>query len=159
MEKEYAVLELGNKSCKLMVGYMLDDKVDVLYRGTFKLSVPLKDGDVFDMGSLINDLSKLKKVQDKEHFLTLNISEVVLIYPPIGIEVYEASRATNTISNVSKVDKIDIVNALEPRQKIEDTEGKQLSRRHHPDDFLYRWGQELSPPAFRRDIPDSRNKG
>jgi cell division protein FtsA len=112
MEKEYAVLELGNKSYKLMVGYMLDDKVDVLYCGTFKLSVPLKEGDVFDMGSLINDLSKLKKVQDKEHSLTLNISEVVLIYPPIGIEVYEASRATNTISNVSKVDKIDIVNAL-----------------------------------------------
>ena len=41
MDKEYVILEIKNKSLKLLVGYIFDNKIKVIYRKKAQLSVPL----------------------------------------------------------------------------------------------------------------------
>ena len=99
---------------KLVVGYVLENKVDILYKTKRPLSVPFKDGDIFDIGSLSDDLSKLNIVEsvENDHKLKINVNEITLVLPPYGLQVYNSIKSTNTVSNISKIDKIDISNAL-----------------------------------------------
>ena len=114
MSKQIAALEISNREFRLIVGYVLDNKVDILYKTKRPLSVPFKDGDIFDIGSLSDDLAKINVVEtESEHAkLTININEISLILPPYGLNVYKSCKTTNTVSPVSKIDKIDISNAL-----------------------------------------------
>lgn len=114
MDKQIAALEISNRYYELVIGYVLDDKVDILYRVKHQLSVPFKDGDIFDLGSLADDLSKINNIEinTANHKLNITIKEVVLVLPSYGLEVYRTEKTTNTVSAVSKVGKIDISNAL-----------------------------------------------
>lgn len=114
MVKQIAALEISNRYYKLVIGYTLDNKVDILYKVKRPLSVPFKDGDIFDIGSLSDDLSKIKNIEamTKNVKMNININEVVLVLPPYGLQVYQSIKSTNTVSTVSKIDRIDINNAL-----------------------------------------------
>ena len=114
MVKQIAALEISNRYYKLVVGYVLENKVDILYKTKRPLSVPFKDGDIFDIGSLSDDLSKLNIVEsvENDHKLKINVNEITLVLPPYGLQVYNSIKSTNTVSNISKIDKIDISNAL-----------------------------------------------
>jgi cell division ATPase FtsA len=124
-QKQIAALEISNKALKLVVGYVLEDKVNVLYATKRPLSVPFKDGDIFDLGNLSEDLSKIKVCESniKNSKLTFDINEVSLVLPSYGLNVYCTRKETNTISNVSKIDKIDISNvlALVKKEKLQST--------------------------------------
>ena len=109
MEK-IATLEIENSSFRVTVGYLLDNKVDIIYRKVFPLTIPLNDFDIYDFESLANDLSVLKHLEDKK--LTIPVNEVVLIYPPYGLDVYTSTKETNTISDDSKITALDISNCL-----------------------------------------------
>lgn len=113
-QKQIAALEISNRTYKLVIGYVLDNKVDILLKIKKPLSVPFKDGDIFDIGSLSDDLSKIQVCESniKNAKLKFNVNEVSLVLPSYGLQVYRSIKSTNTISNVSKIDKIDISNAL-----------------------------------------------
>jgi len=112
--KQIAALEISNRTIKLVIGYVLDNKVNVLHKIKKPLSVSFKDGDIFDIGSLSDDLSKIQVCESniKNTKLKFNINEVSLVLPSYGLQVYRSVKSTNTISNISKIDKIDISNAL-----------------------------------------------
>lgn len=114
MVKQIAALELSNRYYKLVVGYTLDNKVDILYKTKRPLSVPFKDGDIFDIGSLASDLTKISNIEatTKNVKMNIKINEVALILPPYGLQVYNSIKSTNTVSTISKIDRIDITNAL-----------------------------------------------
>ena len=114
MVKQIAALEISNRYYKLVVGYTLDNKVDILYKVKKPLSVPFKDGDIFDIGSLSADLAKIKNIEKstKNVKMSIGVNEVVLILPPYGLQVFQSVKSTNTVSQVSKIDRIDINNAL-----------------------------------------------
>ena len=88
--------------------------MDILYKVKRPLSVPFKDGDIFDIGSLSDDLTKIKNIEatTKNVKMNINVNEVVLVLPPYGLQVYQSIKSTNTVSVVSKIDRIDINNAL-----------------------------------------------
>ena len=81
MSKQIAALEISNREFRLIVGYVLDNKVDILYKTKRPLSVPFKDGDIFDIGSLSDDLAKINVVEtESEHAkLTINIQFFVTL--------------------------------------------------------------------------------
>ena len=76
MVKQIAALEISNRYYKLVIGYTLDNKVDILYKVKRPLSVPFKDGDIFDIGSLSDDLSKIKNIEamNKNVYKNININ-------------------------------------------------------------------------------------
>ena len=114
MNKSVAALQISNSYYELVIGYVLDEKVDILYKVRNPLSVSYKDGDIYDFGSLSDDLSKINNIEANisGHKLRINVNEIVLVLPSYGLEVYHTSKTTNTVSNVSKIARIDISNAL-----------------------------------------------
>ena len=114
MNKTVAALQISNSYYELIIGYVLDEKVDILYKVRNPLSVSYKDGDIYDFGSLSDDLSKINNIEANisGHKLRINVNEIVLVLPSYGLEVYHTSKTTNTVSNISKIARIDISNAL-----------------------------------------------
>ena len=114
MNKQIAALEISNSYYELVIGYVFNGKVDILYKTKCPLSAPFRDGDIYDFGSLSDDLKKITKIETNisGHKLNINVNEVVLVLPSYGLEVYRTEKTTNTVSSNSRIGKIDISNAL-----------------------------------------------
>lgn len=112
MKNDFATIQIKNNSFKLTIGYLYDNKVSVLYKKEYPLETSIKDGDIFDLTSLSNDLRKIKRIQDDSVSLKIELNEVVLILEPYGLEVLQSEKTTSTISSDAKIQKIDIKNAI-----------------------------------------------
>lgn len=112
MEKTTAVIEIKNTCFKLLVGYLYDNKINVIYKKTYPLTNVNNDGDIYNIESLVNDLKKIKNIEDNTQKLKLEIPEVILLLPPFGLNVLSSTKSTNTIDKNSKIEKIDISNCL-----------------------------------------------
>src|SRR5574344_367520 len=117
MEKDIAALEIRNKTAALVIGNVIDNKVNITNRIIRPLSVALKDGEVLDSGSLTNDIKNMLTIEDSKHNIKINVNEVTLVLPPYGLEVYHSQKSTTVISNTSQVDRIDITNAISMLKK------------------------------------------
>ena len=112
ISKDVAVLEIRNKTFKLFVGFLFNERVYCLYRNTFPLTCKLNDANITNKEILIKDLLKITHIDDVEHNLKLNIKDVILVYPSYGLEVYCSEKTTNTVSPISKVAQIDVDNVI-----------------------------------------------
>lgn len=112
MDINIAAIEIKNTCFKLMIGYLYENRIDVLYNKTYPLTNTLKDGDISDLESLTNDLKTIKTISDQQARLKIDINEVVLILPPFGLEVFQTSKTTSTIDRDGKITKTDIANVL-----------------------------------------------
>ena len=117
MENEIAALEIRSKNLVLLIGNVIDNKLNVTYKTIRPLSVSLKNGEILDAPSLVNDIKGILEIFDNKHSLKFNINEVSLVLPPYGLEVYNSEKVTNVISNQSRIEKIDISNALNMLKK------------------------------------------
>src|SRR5574344_271949 len=117
MEKDIAALEIRSKTITLVIGNVIDNKVNITNRVVRPLSVSLKDGEVLDSSSLTNDIKNMLTIEDSKHNLKINVNEVALVISPYGLEVYHSQKSTTVISNASKIDRIDITNAISMLKK------------------------------------------
>lgn len=122
MDITVAAVEIKNTSFKLLIGYLYDNKINVLYKRIYPLRVSNKDGDIFDLTSLSEDLKQIKVISDPKKRLRVDINEVVLILPPFGLKVFSNEKTTNTISSDGRIAKIDIANALSMIKKARTNE-------------------------------------
>ncbi len=122
MGKEIAVIDIRNRSYKLVVGYYDEEKVQVIYSLTHPLTTIVKDGEIFNLNTLVKDLEYIKRIDDPSKSIKLNIYDVVLVYPSFGLRIFNANSQTNTISPDSHIEKMDIVNCLSlvKKQKLPD---------------------------------------
>ncbi len=118
MDITVATIEIKNTSFKLLIGYLYDNKINVLYNRTYPLRVSNKDGDIFDLTSLSEDLKQIKVIEDPKKRLKVTINDLVLILPPFGLNVFSDTKTTNTIAQNGMIDKIDIANALSMVKKV-----------------------------------------
>lgn len=112
MDNKVAAIEIKNTSFKLTVGYLFENKLITLFKNEYPLTSSNKEGDIFDLNSLSNDLKQIKVIEDNSKLLRIDINEVSLIIPPFGLEVFETSKTSNTIANDGTIEKIDISNVL-----------------------------------------------
>ena len=111
MDKWTSVLEIKSNSAHLLIGYLLNDKIKVVYRKRKKLTTPLSSGDVLDAGQLSNDLHELVNIDDKELNFKYLAKDIILVLPPFGLEVYHSTKTTNCIDDGSKgISTIDVKN-------------------------------------------------
>ena len=111
MDKWTSVLEIKSNSAHLLIGYLLNDKIKVVYRKRKKLTTPLSSGDVLDAGQLSNDLHELVNIDDKELNFKYHAKDIILVLPPFGLEVYHSTKTTNCIDDGSKgISTIDVKN-------------------------------------------------
>ena len=112
MKNDFATIQIKNNSFKLTIGYLDDNKVSVLYKKEYPLTSSIKDGDIFDLSSLSEDLRKIKRIQDDSVSLKIELNEIVLILEPYGLEVLQSEKTTSTISTDAKIQKTDIKNVI-----------------------------------------------
>lgn len=118
MDKTVAAIEIKNSNFKLLIGYLFENKINVLYKKTYPLRISNKDGDIYDLNSLSEDLKQIKNISDPKKRLRVDINEVVLALPPFGLDVYEASKTTSTVDIDAKINKTDISNCLNMFKKL-----------------------------------------
>lgn len=112
MDKPLAALEITSKAAKILVGYVIDDEVIVIYADSLPLDGAVVDGEIRDFEKVTNVLKSLANIKDESKKLKINISEVVLGLPPIGLEVYQNDKVTNVVSEDSRISRIDISNVI-----------------------------------------------
>ncbi len=117
MDKPVAAIEVTNKAIKLVVGYELEGKIDVLYALVKNLGDVRANDEFIDLTSTASSLEALKQINDDNVRLRINITEALVALPPKGLLVYTTTQYTNIVSENSKVGSVDIHNVYSLIQK------------------------------------------
>ena len=115
------VIEIQNKLVKLLIGYILDGQVKIIYANELELSVPFNSNEILDVGSLSKDISRICHIDNKELNFKYDVNEGVLVIPSFGLEIFESTKTTNTVAQDYKISKLDVLNvfSLVERERIE----------------------------------------
>lgn len=115
------VIEIQNKLVKLLIGYILDGQVKIIYANELELSVPFNSNEILDVGSLSKDISRICHIDNKELNFKYDVNEAVLVIPSFGLEIFESTKTTNTVAQDYKISKLDVLNvfSLVERERIE----------------------------------------
>lgn len=120
MEKPSAALELTSKSIRIVVGYVLDDQVYVLYAMDKPIGPFVQNGIITNFPSLIDEVKKVAQISDPNAKLKIKISDILLALPPSGLEIFQTKQVTTVVSEECKVGQLDIRNiyALISKERI-----------------------------------------
>ena len=110
MEKPVAAIELCSKSVKIVIGYVLDGKVHVLYTLTKEVGPLIDRGNIVDPTALKGALESIALIDDPSVKLKINVSDALLAIPPYGVEVYQTKPVVTIISEDGRVSEFDIRN-------------------------------------------------
>lgn len=110
MEKLVAILEISSSCVKIVVGYELNGKPQVIYTLVKPTSQIVDNGKFLDVRLLQDTLRELNHINDPSSRLNLNIKEVVLILPPYGLDVFDIDQVTTIVGEDSRVSNLDIRN-------------------------------------------------
>ena len=109
-----ACFEITSEEIKLLIGFCIAEKPHVLYCG--KRALPkglIKDGVITDEEGLRKELSSFAHFQLPEQKLIVNLHEICLILPPLGLKIYKTRKMT-VMSNIDKrISKIDLANVIQ----------------------------------------------
>ena len=92
MEKPIAVIEICSKCIKLVVGYVIDGQVQIIYTTTRNSGLIMDNGVVADETALLNGLNSLNFIEDSQAKLKITIGEIILVIPPFGLTVYQTKQ-------------------------------------------------------------------
>ena len=110
MEKPVAAIELCSKCVKIVIGYVLDGKVHVLYTLTKEVGPLIDRGNIVDPTALKGALESISLIDDPSVKLKINVSDALLAVPPYGVEVYQTKPVVTIISEDGRVSEFDIRN-------------------------------------------------
>ncbi|MGM9873525.1 MAG: pilus assembly protein PilM [Bacilli bacterium] len=107
-EKNVAVIEVSTKSIKFLAGYEIKGKPYVLYSLNKKIGPITNTGKIIDMPRVIEEIIKLSDIQDKSALIHVKSSEVILILPPLGLEVLQGKSSSLINSDNGVISNADI---------------------------------------------------
>lgn len=110
MDKPVAAIEISTKQIKLVVGYVLEDQVFVLYTLCKPINGLVSNGKIVDPESLAKEIANIVDIYDGQAKLKIKIEEVLLVLPPCGLAIFQSQNMTNVVSDEIKVSSIDISN-------------------------------------------------
>lgn len=110
MEKPVAVLEISSSCIKLLIGYELNGRPQILYSITKPFGLIVDSGNFLDPITIKETIASFANIKDSSAKLNISISEVVLILPPYGLEVFQTQQVTTVVGEDSKIGSIDIRN-------------------------------------------------
>ena len=110
MENTTAALEITSSQLKLVIGYVYEGKVVVLYSLTRPIQNIVEAGNIINQEALINELKDISHIKDSNVKLKIGFNEVVLVLPPLGLDVYETQKTTNVVATSGIIDRVDIYN-------------------------------------------------
>jgi cell division protein FtsA len=121
--KRYAALEITSKAVRLVYGYCLDGTVYVLHALETGVNA-LDGGQVAEHDLLVNTIKGLINAANEK--LGINIKEVILSLPPLGLVLCRDSASTLTIDQSNEIQQLDINNAISQLRKHKFQEGLKI---------------------------------
>lgn len=110
MENTTAALEITSTQLKLVIGYVYEGKVVVLYALTRPIPNTIEAGNIIDAQNLISEIKDISHIKDSNVKLRIGFKEALLILPPLGLDVYQAQKTTNVVAPSGIIDRVDIYN-------------------------------------------------
>lgn len=112
MEKESAILEITSSSIKITVGYEIEDKPYIIYAASKSIEGMIEYGNIIDKKGIISVVESLCRIEDSAAKLRITINDVVLVLPPLGLEIYQGEQTTSVVSEKYQISKLDINNVI-----------------------------------------------
>ena len=107
--RRYAAMEISSKTVKLIYGYVQDDLVYVLHALETNVNA-VESGVVVESEALTSAIKGLINTANEN--LNIQIKEVLLALPPMGLNFTNERAMSNTISSDSIVAQLDINNCI-----------------------------------------------
>lgn len=111
MANNIAAVEINSRSIKLVIGYVLNGQVHLIYTVTKELPKVVDAGRIINYHALVDALRELTHISDSSVKLNLTLSNITLALPPFGLEVFQTKQVTNVLSDDATISDIDIKNA------------------------------------------------
>lgn len=121
MEKNLATVEITSSSIRVVVGYLLNDQVYILYANSYPLpNGAIHNGNIVDLEVIVLELKKIETIMDPVQRLKINISDVILVLPSYGLQIFQTTQVTTIVSEENKVGLIDLrnLNSLISKERI-----------------------------------------
>ena len=123
-----ACMEITNAAIKLVLGYELGGKPVVVYTHY----APLENGiitryQISKPDALSEALSELKTIKIPDEKISINLSNINLIVPCLGLKVYQSDKSFLVVSPDEKVGDADIANLISLLQKENVPAGQTIS--------------------------------
>ncbi len=112
--KKIACFEITSEEMKLLIGFCIGEKPYVLYCGKRPLPKGLiEDGVIKDEEALSKELSDFAHFDLPEQKLKINLHDICLILPPIGLKIYSTRKMTVMSNTEKRVMKLDVANVIQ----------------------------------------------
>lgn len=147
MDKPIACIELGANGVKLLVGYCLNGEPYCIYRAFKKVPNAYHDGHITDEEAYARVLASLHTIKDEQAKVSIDISEVSLVLPSVGLQVYENEKTTGTTATNNEIAKLDISNVVSLVRK-QVIPGANAVVDIVPDEFILDNGERYANPPF-----------
>ena len=112
MKNNFAILEITNTNVRLIIGGLVDRDPAVIHVEEKPIAGLISRGEILNEEVLTETIATLKTATDENLHARINISDVTLVLPPLGLEIYEAEKTTNVVSPTSVIEHIDIQNVI-----------------------------------------------
>lgn len=120
MDKPIAVIELTSRSIRIVVGFVIEEEVYILYALDKPIGRLIENGEILNLKALSDEIRSIANISDPAAKLKVKISNAILGLPPLGLEIFQTQQVTTVVSEERRIEKIDIrnLNALIYKEKI-----------------------------------------
>ena len=150
MENYINVIEISDTKVRLTVGYVKDDKVNLIHVAERNIHGLVSRGEIVDFQTLSSIIASMKEFRDettKEKFV---VGDVTLVLPSLGLNVFQSSKTSNVVSPYATIAAIDIENVISLVQKEAIPNGSEIID-IIPDSFVLEMGRSfINPPLNER---------
>ena len=147
MDKPIACIEMSASGVKLLVGYCLNGEPYCVYRAFIPLPGAYQDGNIVDEDAYADALERLRSIHDENAKVSIDITEIALVLPSTGLQVYENEKTTGTTAVNNEIAKLDISNVVSLVRK-QPIPGNNAVVDIVPDEFILDNGERYVNPPF-----------
>ena len=146
MEKYISALEISDTSVRLAVGYVKENKVNLIHVSERPIHGLVLRGEITDFQTLSSIIASMREFKDETTKEKIIINEVTLVLPSLGLTVFQSSKTSNVVSPFSKIAQLDIDNLVSLVQKEIIPPGSEIVD-IIPDSFVLEGGRSfINPP-------------
>ena len=126
MEKSIALIQLTDSKLKLIIGNIVDNKPILVYSTERPLRSTILRGNIKNFANLTEIIKSLTEIVDVDSKIRINLSDAIVLLPPIGFNVYQSNKTTNVVSSTNIIQPVDIINCVSMVQKEEIKDGDRI---------------------------------
>lgn len=112
MEQTYPILEISNTELRLVIGGVIDGEPVIVYKAVKPISGLISRGEVLDEQAIVHALEEFRVIKAENFAHPVEIHELTLVIPSIGLEIFETEKSSNVVSPAAIIEHLDVDNVI-----------------------------------------------